>query len=77
MEFPIKFDAVNSGLYIVYIEGSQVLISKRYYISFSEDHFCLPQNSAVPDEMPHYVAFCQGIHCLPRYLFKGFWSTMG
>ena len=26
-------------------------------------------NSADPDEMPPYVAFHQGIHCLPKYLF--------
>ena len=34
MEFPIKFDTVKSGWSIVYIEGSQVIISKIFYISF-------------------------------------------
>ena len=38
MEFPIKFDTVKSGWSI---EGPQVIISKIYYISFSEDRFCL------------------------------------
>ena len=37
MEFPIKFDTVMSGWSIVYIKGSQVIISKKYYISFSDD----------------------------------------
>ena len=29
-------------------------------------------NSVNPDEMPHFVAFHQGFHCLPAYLFSGF-----
>ena len=29
-------------------------------------------NSVDPDEMPHSVAFHQGLHCLPKYLFMGF-----
>ena len=37
MEFSIKFDTVMSGWSIVYIKGSQIIISKKYYISFSED----------------------------------------
>ena len=28
-------------------------------------------NSAGPDEMPHYVAFRLGHHCLPKYMFRG------
>ena len=34
----------------------------------SEDRFSLA-NSADPDEMPPYVAFHLGLHCLPKYLF--------
>ena len=26
-------------------------------------------NSADPDELPHYVEFHLGFHCLPKYLF--------
>ena len=40
MEFSIKFHTVKSGWSMVYIEGLQAIISK-YYISFSEDRFCL------------------------------------
>ena len=29
-------------------------------------------NSADPDEMPHYAAFHLGLHCLPKYTFRGF-----
>ena len=40
MDFSIKFDTVKSGWSIVYIEGSQVIISKKKYcISFNEDGF--------------------------------------
>ena len=34
-------------------------------------------NSVDPDEMPHNVAFHPGLHCLPKYLFRGFWTTKG
>ena len=27
-------------------------------------------NSEDPDEMQHYAAFQQGLHCLPKYPFK-------
>ena len=29
-------------------------------------------NSVDPDEMQHYAAFHLGLHCLPKYLFRGF-----
>ena len=31
-------------------------------------------NSADPNEIPHYVAFHLGLHCLPKYLFRDFLS---
>ena len=34
-------------------------------------------NSVDLDEMPHYVAFYLNLHCLPKYLFKGFQYTKG
>ena len=27
--------------------------------------------------MPHYAAFHLGLHCLPKYPFRGFWYTKG
>ena len=37
MELSVKFDTVESGLSIVYIEGSQVtILKKKIYISFSD-----------------------------------------
>ena len=37
----IKFDTVKSRWSIAYIEGSQDIISKKYWFFFTEDHFCL------------------------------------
>ena len=41
IEFSIKLHTIKSGWSIVYIEGSPIIISPNYYISFSEDRFCL------------------------------------
>ena len=71
MELPIKFDTVKSGWSIVYIEGSQVIISKNIEFLSLKIDFVLA-NSADPDEMPHYAAFHLGLHCLPKYMFLGF-----
>ena len=35
MEFSIKFDAVKSAWSIIYIEGSQVIFSPKYFIIVS------------------------------------------
>ena len=34
-------------------------------------------NSADPDEMLRYAAFHLGLHCLSKYLFRGFRSKKG
>ena len=34
-------------------------------------------NSADPDEMQHHAAFHLGLHCLPKYPFRGFQYTKG
>ena len=48
---------------------------KKYFISLSID-FVLA-NSADPDEMPYYVAFHLGLHCLSKYRFMCFRSQKG
>ena len=62
-DFSIKLYQIKSGWFIIYIEGSQVIISKIYLISFSEDQFCLA-NCAYPDEILPHEAFHLGLHCL-------------
>ena len=34
-------------------------------------------NSVGPDEMQHYAALHLGLHCLPKYPFRGFQNTKG
>ena len=31
-------------------------------------------NSVDPDEMSHYTAFHVGLHCLPKYMFRVYYS---
>ena len=73
MEFSIKFDSVKSGWSIVYIEGLQDTILKKILYFFLWRFDFVLANSADSDEMLHYVAFHLGLHCLPKYLFRGFW----
>ena len=53
MEFPVKFDTVKLGWSIVYIEGSQVIISKNILFLFSLTLNFVLANSEDPDEMLH------------------------
>ena len=69
---------IKSGWPIVYIEGSHVKISKKKYIVLlSLNLYFVLANSADPDEMTHYAAFHLGLHCLPKYLFKGYCCRKG
>ena len=40
MEFSIEFDTVKSGWSVKQIEGLQVIMFKKYYISLSEKSEC-------------------------------------
>ena len=73
MGFPIEFDTVKSGWFIVYIEGSQVIISPKNIFLSQKINFALA-NSVDPDEMLHYAAFHLGLHSLLKYTFRGFCS---
>ena len=61
MEFSIKLHTIKSGWSIVYIKGSQVIISKKYcfFLSLKIDFVLV--NSADPDKMLHNVAFHLGL----------------
>ena len=71
MEFSIKLHTIKSGWSIVYIEGSQAIISKDILWFSLQIKFVLA-NSADPDEMPHHAAFHLGLHCLQMYPFRDF-----
>ena len=68
IEFPVKLDTVKSGWPIVYIEGSQAIISKNVIFLSLKIDFILG-NSADPDEMPRNAAFHLGFHGLPKYMY--------
>ena len=63
----LKLHTIKSGWSILYIEaeGTDSMIN-----------FDLA-NSSDPDEMPHNVAFHLGLHCLPKYQFRGLRSRKG
>ena len=48
---------------------------KKKIVSLSLKIDLVLSNSTDPDEMQHYAAFHHGLHCLPKYLFRGFQST--
>ena len=56
----------------LYILKGLIIISKKYLISVSE-----LANSVDHDDMPHSAAFHMCLHCLQKYLFRGFQSTKG
>ena len=56
-------------------------ITRIYFKEFAIImHFCpwglFLLNSVDPDEMQHH-AYYLGLHCLRKYLFRGFWSSNG
>ena len=67
MEFSIKFDTVKSGWSIVYFEGLQVSITKKFRILSLKIDLVL-ENHADPYKMPPYAAFHLGLHCLLKYV---------
>ena len=74
MDFSIHLDTISMGLPIVYFKGSQVKVPKLWCISVPEG-FLILANSADPDEMQHYAAFHQSLHCLPKHSFRCFRYT--
>ena len=48
----------------IYIEGSQVIISKKIFVFLSPKIDFVLANSSDPDEMMPYRAFHLGLHCL-------------
>ena len=74
--FPIHIDTISMGPPIMHL--------KRLYVNvlYYDVHLSLKvvlnlANSVDPDEMQHNAAFHQGLHCLPKYLFRGFRYTKG
>ena len=49
----------------MYIEGHRLLFPNKIAFLSLKIVFVLA-NSVDPDEMPHYVAFHLGLHCVPK-----------
>ena len=68
MGFSMKFDTVNSGLFIVYIEGSLVITSKIYCNSNFEDGVIVILQTLVKCRiMQHFNSVCTV--CQSTYLW--------
>ena len=50
---------------------------QNYDVCLSLKSVLVITNSVETDEMQHYVAFHMGLHCLPKYLFRGFQYSKG
>ena len=70
MDYPIHIDSKSMELSILYFKGLPVTILCNDVFLPLKINFIIA-NSAETDEMPHYVAFHLGLHCLPKYLFTG------
>ena len=69
---------IKSGWSNVYIERSQVAVSKNNIVIISFKIEFVLANSADPYEMLRSVAFHLGLHCLPKYAFYGLqYHTIG
>ena len=75
MDSSVWFDTIHLKLSIAYIEGSQVIISQKNIVFISLKIDFVIANSEEADEMPHNVAFHQGLHCFPECPFRGFQSN--
>ena len=71
MDFDTHIDTISMGPHIVYFNFL------NYQVSLSLKVVLILANSADPDEMQHYAAFHLGLHCLPKYPFRGFQYTKG
>ena len=60
----------------LYISRGHSLYNFKLFL-FSLKIVLVLANSADPDEMRYYAAFHLDLHCLPKYLFRGFQNTKG
>ena len=70
MDFP-NTDTIIMGLPLCTSRGHRKK-SLHYDVFLSLKIVLILANRADPDEMQHYAAFHPCLHCLPKYLFRGF-----
>ena len=71
MGFPIHIYKLSMELPILYFKGSHV-VDSNHNVFLSLKVVFIIANSADFDEMQHHAAFHRGLHCLPKYHFRGF-----
>ena len=76
MDFPIQINTIWTGLSIKCFKGPQVEIPNNYVLHSLKIIFIVA-NGAGHDEMLHFAAFHLGLHCLPKYPFRGIKYTKG
>ena len=67
IKFFIKFNALKSIWSIVNIEVTGYHEFHTNIVFISLKIYSVSANSADPDEMPHYVVFHLGLHCVQKY----------
>ena len=65
-QFRLKATSNKGRIAYQYIEGSQVIIKKKYIVFLSLKINLEYANSADPDEMPHAAIFHLDLLCLPK-----------
>ena len=68
------FDTINCP---VYISRGVSYNFKENIVFFRLKNLFTITNSEDPDEMHHYAAFHLELHCLEKYLFRGFQYIKG
>ena len=72
MDSSFWFDTIKLGYSMVAGYNFQ-----KYIVLYCLKIFFTFANSVEPVEMQHYAAFQLGLHCLQKYLFRGFFKTKG
>ena len=72
MDFLIHADTISFGQPIVLFKQVEF---QNYSIFLSMKIVLILANGEGSDEMQHYAAFHLGLHCLPKYPFRGFQYT--
>ena len=76
MDYSIHIDTISMERAILYFQRLLVAFSIKLYILSLKNVFILA-NGVDPDEMPPYVVFYLGLHCLHNYLFRGIENEKG
>ena len=65
-----NIDTIGKGLSVFFLRGHRLKF-QNFDEYMSLKIVLILANNADPDEMPPYVAFHLGLHCLPKYLLTG------